>query len=65
VTKEELLADAAFILEQEGWLVKRHAHENPHTRMARFSERYAAWQEEVNAFRKEHPGEWPEPPDNS
>jgi hypothetical protein len=65
LTKEELLAEAALILEQEGWLVRRHAYENPLTRMGRFAERYRVWQEKVKAFRVENPEAWPEPTDNS
>lgn len=66
-TKDELLEEAAEILEQEGWLVGRHAHElsGSSARWNAFSKRYSSWQEKVNQARKQGLDMWPEPPDNS
>jgi len=64
-TKQELLDQAAFILEQEGWLVGRAARDTGSSRLRQFHERYAEWQAKVKLFREQHPGEWAIPPDNS
>ena len=64
-TKQEILDEAAFILEQEGWMLSRYANDTHSSRLGRFSERYKAWEAKVKAYRAEHPNEWPEPPDNS
>ena len=65
-TRDELLAEAALILEQEGWLLARWLHENPHSsRLKQFATRYKEWQDKVTEYRKEHPEDWTEPPDNS
>lgn len=64
-TKQELVDEAAFILEQEGWMLSRFARDTMSSRLSHFSDRYKAWQEKVKAYRAEHPNEWPEPPDNS
>lgn len=63
-SKDELLAEAAFILEQEGWLIGRAAHEIGSRRLAAFEKRYQEWREKVKEFRKLNP-DWKEPPDNS
>jgi uncharacterized protein YodC (DUF2158 family) len=63
--KQSLLEEAAFILEQEGWLVGRAAHDTSSGRLTRFATRYTAWQAKVKSYRESHPGEWQEPPDNS
>jgi hypothetical protein len=63
--KEELESEAAYILEQEGWLAGLFAHELGSSRLQRFAERYNAWQKRVNEFREKYPNEWPIPPDNS
>lgn len=63
--KEKLEAEAALILEQEGWLAGLFAHELGNNRLRRFAERYTEWQNKVNEFREKFPTEWPEPPDNS
>jgi hypothetical protein len=65
LTKQELLEQAAYILEQEGWLIGRAARDTGSTRLKQFYERYAAWQAEVRALREAQPGEWAAPPDNS
>jgi hypothetical protein len=65
MTKEELLAEGALILEQEGWLIGRFAHETKSARLKWFFERYQEWQKKVKQFREQFPGEWQEPPDNS
>ena len=64
-SKEELQAEAAFILEQEGWQLSRWARDTGSARLRRFAERYEAWQAKVKALRKSGAQEWPEPPDNS
>ena len=68
MTKDELLAECALILEQEGWLIGRAVHSEwgaGNSRMRRFYDRYQAWQNKVNEFRKNNPGVWDVPPDNS
>jgi hypothetical protein len=65
MTKEELIMEAALILEQEGWLADRFAYELKNSRLRRFAERYINWQKKVNDFRNNFPNEWPIPPDNS
>ncbi|MCK9567895.1 hypothetical protein M0R72_02960 [Candidatus Pacearchaeota archaeon] len=68
MTKEELMADGAYILEQEGWLIDRAANSEygaGNRRLMSFSERYVDWQRRVKEFRQQNPGVWPEPPDNS
>jgi hypothetical protein len=65
VTKQSLLEDGAFILEQEGWMLARWARETSSSRIRQFSERYEAWVSRVRAFREANPGVWKEPPDNS
>jgi hypothetical protein len=58
--------EAALILEQEGWIVERTAHETSSRRMRAFGERYRAWQAKVDQFRAANPEPtWPKPPDNS
>jgi len=64
-TKQELAEEAAFILEQEGWMLGRFARDTMSSRLEHFSERYQAWQAKVKEYRAAHPDEWPEPPDNS
>jgi len=44
VTKNELLEQAALILEQEGWLICRYARETGSGRMRDFADRYKEWQ---------------------
>jgi hypothetical protein len=61
----ELRAEAAFILEQEGWLVGRYARDIHSMRLTIFFERFSSWLEKVKAFRVANPNAWPEPPDNS
>jgi hypothetical protein len=64
--KEQLLAEAALILEQEGWLVTRIARESGGHRIRAFSARYEAWQAKVAALRLCSPDDhWPAPCDNS
>jgi hypothetical protein len=63
--RRDLEAQAALILEQEGWLVGRQAHESGSSRMTAFNDRIVAWRRELQEFRANHPSEWPEPPDNS
>ena len=66
--KEELLAEAALILEQEGWLIRRFAHEIGSSRLRMFAKRYENWQNQVNEFREQSPENlqnWPIPLDNS
>ncbi len=65
MTKEELLSQAALILEQEGWLIQRMARESASHRLDSFAERYRHWQQELDAFRALNPDAWLEPPDNS
>jgi hypothetical protein len=68
MTKEELIAEGALILEQEGWLINRVVYSEcgaGNGRMRNFSDRYTQWQVRVNEFRDQHPGEWPVPEDNS
>lgn len=65
MTKDELLAQAAQILEQEGWLVERMAREAVSHRLDSFAERYRLWQQEVDAYRALNPDAWLAPPDNS
>jgi hypothetical protein len=67
VAKQELLEMAALILEQEGWLAGRFAHEINNGRLRRFSDRYQAWQAKLNQFREQAPDNngWPVPEDNS
>jgi hypothetical protein len=65
MTKEELLAEGAFILEQEGWLIWRYVRETESRRLRNFAERYQEWRNKVKQFREQFPGEWQEPPDNS
>jgi hypothetical protein len=62
-TKEKLMEEAALILEQEGWLIERCAHETGGSRLRRFSERYKDWQSKVKSFREQDLNVWPEPPD--
>lgn len=64
-TKQKLIEEAAFILEQEGWVAEMLAREIGNSRLRRFGERYRQWQNKVKEFRKENPTEWEEPPDNS
>lgn len=63
--KDDLLAEAALILEQEGWLTTFYAHETNSTRLRDFSDRYKEWQEKVDSARNQDPTMWPQPPDNS
>jgi hypothetical protein len=67
--KDELLAEAALILEQEGWLLERMYRETSSARIRSFNDRYKAWQRKVVEARLQGPleatGMWPEPPDNS
>jgi hypothetical protein len=63
--QEKLLAEAAFILEQEGWILRRSARESRSSRMGQFADRYEAWQAKLDAFRAHNPGQWPVPTDNS
>jgi hypothetical protein len=65
VVAAELRAEAALILEQEGWLIGRAAHETKSARFSDFYDRYRSWREKVKAFRASNPNAWPEPPDNS
>ena len=66
MTKEELVAEGVLILEQEGWIVERLAHEAGSGRRVRaFAERYTEWQQKVNEFRRTGAVMWPAPPDNS
>lgn len=62
-----LLEEAAFILEQEGWLLGRIQHDGGGTsrRVGQFADRYSEWSAKVKIWRAQHPGVWPEPPDNS
>lgn len=67
-TRQELEAEGAYILEQEGWLLGRAVNSEwgaGQRRMRSFWERYADWQRRVNEFRAQNPDVWPEPPDNS
>ncbi len=64
-TKDELLLEAAIILEQEGWLVVRQANDTGSRRLRNFAERYSEWQKKVKAARERDQTMWPEPPDNS
>ncbi len=64
--RQQLLETAALILEQEGWLLGRMVYEGGvGRRILQFSERYREWQDQVQAYRTQHPGAWPEPLDNS
>jgi hypothetical protein len=65
VVAAELKAEAALILEQEGWLIGRAARDMPSARLEWFDERLRSWLEKVKAFRAANPNTWPEPPDNS
>lgn len=67
-TRQELEAEGAYILEQEGWLLGRAVNSEwgaGQGRMRSFWERYADWQRRVKEFRAQNPEAWPEPPDNS
>ena len=64
MTKDKLLAGAALILEQEGWIVESSAREYGSRRLRAFADRYTAWQQAVDKFRTQNP-EWIKPPDNS
>jgi hypothetical protein len=64
-TRQELEAEGAYILEQEGWVIQRVAHETRTRRTTQFAERSADWQRRVNEFREQNPEAWPAPPDNS
>jgi hypothetical protein len=64
--RNHLLEQAALILEQEGWLLARMTHDGVGgNRVARFRDRFEAWQQKVREFRDHNAGVWPEPPDNS
>lgn len=64
--KDELLLEAATILEQEGWLVCRQANDVSSHRWSNFAERYTEWQQKVRQAREADPDAmWQEPPDNS
>lgn len=64
--RQALLEEAAFILEQEGWLLGRLKHEGRSgSRVNQFADRQQAWLDRVRAYRAQNPGVWPEPPDNS
>ena len=65
MSRQALEAEAALILEQEGWVLVRLSRESPSGRLRQFAERYQAWQDKVKEFRAAHPEQWPEPPDNS
>ncbi len=66
MSKDELLAEAALILEQEGWLVVRQAHETGSHRLKKFAARYEVWRAKVAEARRLDPKVmWPEAPDNS
>ncbi len=65
IEKQPLLEEAALILEQEGWQLSRLARETSSRRLSDFSKREQTWAEKVKQYRKDHPGEWEEPPDNS
>lgn len=67
-TRQELEAEGAYILEQEGWLLGRAVNSEwgaGQRRMRSFFERYDDWQHRVREFREQNSGVWPEPPDNS
>jgi hypothetical protein len=67
-TRQELEAEGAYILEQEGWLLGRAVNSElgaGQRRMRSFFERYDNWQQRVNEFRQQNPGAWPVPEDNS
>jgi len=67
-TRQELEAEGAYIFEQEGWLLDRAVNSEwgaGQGRLRLFWERYDDWQRRVKEFRKQNPGVWPEPPDNS
>ena len=67
-TRQELEAEGAYILEQEGWLLDRAVNSEwgaGQRRMRSFFERYDDWRRRVKEFREQNPGAWPEPPDNS
>lgn len=61
----KLLAEAALILEQEGWMLARLAREFNSGRLRAFAERYEPWKKRVQEARKLDPDMWPEPEDNS
>lgn len=66
VTRTEIEAEAALILEQEGWMIARASHEQPsYNRLKRFAERYTNWMKTVGDYRARNPESWPDPPDNS
>lgn len=65
MNRNELEAEAAYILEQEGWIIGRLAHETQNSRARDFYDRYKQWKQKVNQFRTSNPNDWPEPPDNS
>lgn len=65
-TRTEIEAEAALILQQEGWMIERTSKDYPFdTRFSRFAERYRNWMKTVGDYRTSHPGSWPTPPDNS
>jgi hypothetical protein len=66
VVRTEIEAEAALILEQEGWMIARASHEQPsYNRLKRFAERYTNWMKTVGDYRARNPESWPTPPDNS